>query len=606
MGNYLDKAGLQRAFTKLKTITDKKTNLYDMMILTSSNSRKGQYIKFAEIDLTNAVAYLSCSGTINFMQGEGTNAVGNLFFQVRNGATAGTISTRLLYWTSLSNKAYANSVSMVNDSVGKVSFYYKPVYDFETPYVNLVGCGGASYFKFVYSTSSVASITASVTSSLVALATKVDWASDVSNKPNYAGSSSKGGSATSAVKLDTATAGSATQPVYFSGGKPVATTYTLGASVPSSAKFTDTNTWRGIQNNLTSTSTTDSLSAAQGKILNDKFASYVPTSRTVNGKALSGNITLSAGDVGAAASSHTHSYLPLSGGTMTGQIVNNTGGSSWIQDRNGAPVKSGAPATSSYKAAIAQKTGRGSWSIGALNGDERLAFNYTTDTNYNAGTNSSTQVWLPTNSGTLALTSQIPSVGNGTVTIKQAGTSKGTFTMNQSGNTTIELTDSNTTYSAATTSAAGLMSAADKTKLDGIAAGANKYTYTLPTASSSTLGGVKVGSNITLSSGTISLTKANVTTALGYTPPTTNTTYSAGTGISLSGTTFSNSGVRSVATGTANGTISVNTNGSAVNVAVNGLGSAAYTNSSAYAANDVIVVSDTKPTSSTCKIWVKI
>ena len=38
----------------------------------------------------------------------------------------------------------------------------------------------------------------------------------------------------------------------------------------------------------------------------------------------------------------------------------------------------------------------------------------------------------------------IPSVGNGTVTIKQAGSTKGTFTMNQSGNTTIELTDNDT------------------------------------------------------------------------------------------------------------------------------------------------------------------
>ena len=47
--------------------------------------------------------------------------------------------------------------------------------------------------------------------------------------------------------------------------------------------------------------------------------------------------------------------------------------------------------------------------------------------------------------------------------------------------------------------------------------------YTLPTASSSVLGGVKIGSNITLSSGVISLTKSNVTSALGYTPPTTNT-----------------------------------------------------------------------------------
>lgn len=54
---------------------------------------------------------------------------------------------------------------------------------------------------------------------------------------------------------------------------------------------------------------------------------------------------------------------------------------------------------------------------------------------------------------------------------------------------------------------------------------ASSTSYTLPTATSSTLGGVKIGSNITVSSGTISLTKANVTSALGYTPPTTDTKY---------------------------------------------------------------------------------
>lgn len=53
--------------------------------------------------------------------------------------------------------------------------------------------------------------------------------------------------------------------------------------------------------------------------------------------------------------------------------------------------------------------------------------------------------------------------------------------------------------------------------------------YTLPNATSSTLGGVKIGSNISVSSGTISLSKSNVTSALGYTPPTTNTTYSVAT-----------------------------------------------------------------------------
>ncbi len=53
--------------------------------------------------------------------------------------------------------------------------------------------------------------------------------------------------------------------------------------------------------------------------------------------------------------------------------------------------------------------------------------------------------------------------------------------------------DTNTTYSAATQSVNGLMSAADKTKLDGIATGANKFTYTLPAASSTARGGVKIG-----------------------------------------------------------------------------------------------------------------
>lgn len=62
---------------------------------------------------------------------------------------------------------------------------------------------------------------------------------------------------------------------------------------------------------------------------------------------------------------------------------------------------------------------------------------------------------------------------------------------------------------------------------------------------------------------------------------------SNGSGISISSSSgkavITNSGVRSISTGSTNGTISVNTNGTAANVAVKGLGSAAYTESSAYA-----------------------
>lgn len=52
----------------------------------------------------------------------------------------------------------------------------------------------------------------------------LDGKSSTSHTHKYAGSSSAGGSATSAVKLDTSTAGDANTPVYFSGGKPVACT----------------------------------------------------------------------------------------------------------------------------------------------------------------------------------------------------------------------------------------------------------------------------------------------------------------------------------------------------------------------------------------------
>ena len=60
----------------------------------------------------------------------------------------------------------------------------------------------------------------------------------------------------------------------------------------------------------------------------------------------------------------------------------------------------------------------------------------------------------------------------------------------------------------------------EKNKLAAIEAEANKYV--LPAATASALGGVKIGSNITLAdSGTISITKNNVTSALGVDPTTT-------------------------------------------------------------------------------------
>lgn len=177
-----------------------------------------------------------------------------------------------------------------------------------------------------------------------------------------------------------------------------------------------------------------------------------------------------ASEVGAAPASHSHSYLPLSGGTMSGRILRGAGGS-WISARNNAIAFGTTANSGSYNPVVGQKTTKGAWTIGNLASDERLVFSYDTDTNFNAGTNSSNITYLPVGgnsqeiitsatigsqsvshantAGSVAWSNvtgrpTIPSVGNGTVTITQNGTNKGSFTLNQSGNATIALTDTNT------------------------------------------------------------------------------------------------------------------------------------------------------------------
>ena len=165
-----------------------------------------------------------------------------------------------------------------------------------------------------------------------------------SHTHNYAGSSSAGGAANSANKLNT-NAGSATQGVYFKDGVPVAMTYTLGKSVPADAKFTDTNTWRGVQDNLTSTATDQSLSANQGKVLkgivdgkaasshthDDRYYTESEMNTKLNGKANASHThddryytesEMNTKLNGKANSSHTHNYAGSGSAGGTANSVN--------------------------------------------------------------------------------------------------------------------------------------------------------------------------------------------------------------------------------------------------------------------------------------------
>lgn len=139
----------------------------------------------------------------------------------------------------------------------------------------------------------------------------------------YTFTGSLNGNAATATALTTS-AGSATQPVYFNDGKPVACTYTLGKSVPSNAVFTDTAAGKTFK-----TLTGKSHTGWTGNTTDDKIIPTMSFMALWNG-AYSSNgasnltycyrgafgtiVTKNAGDY--ATASHTHNYAgsPSAGG----------------------------------------------------------------------------------------------------------------------------------------------------------------------------------------------------------------------------------------------------------------------------------------------------
>lgn len=166
----------------------------------------------------------------------------------------------------------------------------------------------------------------------------VDNTADATKSVKYAISA---GSASSAAAL-TSNAGSSTQPVYFSGGKPVACSYTLGKSVPADALFTD-HTYGNMKGATSSSAGSAGLVPApnigeQLKFLRADGAWVIPTNTTYSvgtssylgitklytetGSATDGTMTqnaITSALNGKSPTSHTHNYAgsSSSGGAAT-------------------------------------------------------------------------------------------------------------------------------------------------------------------------------------------------------------------------------------------------------------------------------------------------
>lgn len=182
----------------------------------------------------------------------------------------------------------------------------------------------------------------------------VDNTADATKSVKYAISA---GSASSAAAL-TSNAGSSTQPVYFSGGKPIACSYTLGKSVPADALFTD-HTYGNMKGATSSSAGSAGLVPApnigeQLKFLRADGTWVIPTNTTysVGTTSYSGTTKLYTSTGSATDGTMTQNAITtaLNGKSATGHTHNYAGSSS-----------AGGNANAAVKLATARKIGSASF-----------------------------------------------------------------------------------------------------------------------------------------------------------------------------------------------------------------------------------------------------
>lgn len=129
---------------------------------------------------------------------------------------------------------------------------------------------------------------------------------------------------------------------------------------------TQISTWNGKAN--TSGTYTGLIVGSANKLTTARTLTIGNTGKTFDGTA---NVTWSISEIGAAPASHTHSYLPLSGGTITGMITRSLS-SSWIAGRDTA-ILNMTTGDSSYGSFVRHKGSTHTFTMGSL-GNSTIGF----------------------------------------------------------------------------------------------------------------------------------------------------------------------------------------------------------------------------------------
>lgn len=158
------------------------------------------------------------------------------------------------------------------------------------------------------------------------------------------------------------------------------------------------------------------------------------TGKSVNGSA---NITWSLSEIGAAASSHTHSYLPLSGGTMTGTISSSKTTGTYLAGSQGTAVINSTASDGSYTTLLKANSSNGKFTLSVY--QTYMLLGYMSNKTIEAGNNNLDKSLRFLEDGTL-----IPGASNvqnlGSSSTKWLNVYATTFTGNLSGNATTATT----------------------------------------------------------------------------------------------------------------------------------------------------------------------
>ena len=296
-------------------------------------------------------------------------------------------------------------------------------------------------------------------------------------------------------------------------------------------------TWRGIQNNLTSTSTTDSLSANQGKVLNEKFDNYLPlTGGTLTGYLVINPTTdadkyLQIGDIrivydstnnalkvvksdGTAANFYAMGGIAALGSTGSGGGGGGTGDVTWALLANNNDTR---------QIALSHLTGDSDYAgvLSVLTGYTTSGKNYAVqeDSNHHLYVN------VPWTDTTYTLPVATSSVRGGVkigYTTDAANRNYAVQLSSEKMYVNVPWTDTWTAWAGATASAngtAGYMPAPTSEQMNQFLRGDGSWVdlnnYSLPIATANALGGVKVGTTLAISSGVLNQ-KSGICTAGTY------------------------------------------------------------------------------------------